>query len=233
MAFHHVNMSRPLDISANVALRAKHKLQQVMKERNDNQPLSGLLLMDDAYWRQEARWQKRPRCFRQNALCHCSYYQHTRSSANLVYEPCLYLHPARDCRVVRLISSKFSTIFLYCSFLKKLDHLFGIRHPHNKAYCHTVTKSSFFSRGKLPHDDKKFFFLRSTNVRAKVDSLSHLSEITTKWLQGETRQKRRADTTPIRRPRHSIWWSQVLFKPVLFPLRQQASTTCYRSSLSI
>ena len=28
----------------------KHKLQQVMKERDDSRPLDGLLLIDDAYW---------------------------------------------------------------------------------------------------------------------------------------------------------------------------------------
>jgi len=39
-----------MGISANAALRMKHKLQQVMKERDDSQPLYGLLLMDDAYW---------------------------------------------------------------------------------------------------------------------------------------------------------------------------------------
>jgi hypothetical protein len=34
-------------------MRMKHKLQQVMKVRDDQRPWAGLLLMDDAYW--EAR----------------------------------------------------------------------------------------------------------------------------------------------------------------------------------
>jgi len=45
-----LNLARTLGISANAALRMKHKLQQVMKERDDSQPLHGLILMDDAYW---------------------------------------------------------------------------------------------------------------------------------------------------------------------------------------
>jgi len=43
-------MARTLGISANSALRMKHKLQQTMKERDDSKPLTGLILMDDAYW---------------------------------------------------------------------------------------------------------------------------------------------------------------------------------------
>lgn len=45
-----LNLARTLGISANAALRMKHKLQQAMKERDDNKPLNGLILMDDAYW---------------------------------------------------------------------------------------------------------------------------------------------------------------------------------------
>jgi transposase-like protein len=45
-----LNLARTMGISFNAALRMKHKLQQVMKERDDSQPLCGLLLMDDAYW---------------------------------------------------------------------------------------------------------------------------------------------------------------------------------------
>ncbi len=37
-------------MSAKAALRLKHKLQQVMKNRDDQLVLRGLLLMDDAYW---------------------------------------------------------------------------------------------------------------------------------------------------------------------------------------
>jgi transposase-like protein len=45
-----LSLSRTLGISANAALRMKHKLQQAMKERDDSKPLNGLILMDDAYW---------------------------------------------------------------------------------------------------------------------------------------------------------------------------------------
>jgi transposase-like protein len=45
-----LNLARVLGISANAALRMKHKLQQAMKEKDDDHPLDGLVLLDDAYW---------------------------------------------------------------------------------------------------------------------------------------------------------------------------------------
>jgi transposase-like protein len=45
-----LNLARTVGISANAALRMKHKLQQVMKNRDDCKALQGLLLIDDAYW---------------------------------------------------------------------------------------------------------------------------------------------------------------------------------------
>lgn len=45
-----LNLSRTIGISANAALRMKHKLQQVMKERDDNRPLAGAIQVDDCYW---------------------------------------------------------------------------------------------------------------------------------------------------------------------------------------
>lgn len=45
-----LNLSRSLGISANAALRMKHKLQQVMKERDDSMPLPGIIQLDDVYW---------------------------------------------------------------------------------------------------------------------------------------------------------------------------------------
>jgi transposase-like protein len=45
-----LNLSRSFGISANAALRMKHKLQQVMKERDDSIPLPGIIQLDDAYW---------------------------------------------------------------------------------------------------------------------------------------------------------------------------------------
>lgn len=56
-----LNLSRTLGISPTAALRMKHKLQQVMKERDDSRPLGGLLLIDDAYWGGKKRDGKRGR----------------------------------------------------------------------------------------------------------------------------------------------------------------------------
>ena len=56
-----LNLARTLGISANSALRLKHKLQQTMKERDDSKPLSGVILMDDAYWGGKKRDGKRGR----------------------------------------------------------------------------------------------------------------------------------------------------------------------------
>lgn len=56
-----LNLARTLGISYNAALRMKQKLQQAMKEREDNKPLHGLVLMDDAYWGGKKRDGKRGR----------------------------------------------------------------------------------------------------------------------------------------------------------------------------
>lgn len=45
-----LNLARTLGVSANTALKIKHKLQQTMKERDDNQSLNNFILLDDAYW---------------------------------------------------------------------------------------------------------------------------------------------------------------------------------------
>ena len=45
-----LHLGRTLGVSANTALRIKHKLQQTMKERDDTQPLKKLVVIDDAYW---------------------------------------------------------------------------------------------------------------------------------------------------------------------------------------
>lgn len=45
-----LNLSRSLGISANASLRIKHKLQQVMKNRDDSYPLDTMVQLDDAYW---------------------------------------------------------------------------------------------------------------------------------------------------------------------------------------
>lgn len=56
-----LNLARTLGVSANAALRLKHKLQQTMKERDDNKPLHDLVLMDDVYWGGKKRDGKRGR----------------------------------------------------------------------------------------------------------------------------------------------------------------------------
>ena len=45
-----LNLARTIGISANAALRMKHKIQQVMKEREDSQPIGGSVQIDDCYW---------------------------------------------------------------------------------------------------------------------------------------------------------------------------------------
>lgn len=56
-----LSLARSLNISQKAALRLKHKLQQTMKERDDTKPLSGIVLLDDAYWGGKKRDGKRGR----------------------------------------------------------------------------------------------------------------------------------------------------------------------------
>jgi len=56
-----LNITRSLGISANAALRMKHKLQHVMKLQDDSQPLSGYIQIDDAYIGGKRRGGKRGR----------------------------------------------------------------------------------------------------------------------------------------------------------------------------
>ena len=56
-----LNLSRSLGISANAALRMKHKAQQVMKEREETKPLSGHIQVDDSYMGGKSRDGKRGR----------------------------------------------------------------------------------------------------------------------------------------------------------------------------
>ena len=58
---HGTPWSRQLGISYNAAWRMKHKLLQVMKERDDGKPLSGTIQVDDAYWGGERSGGKRGR----------------------------------------------------------------------------------------------------------------------------------------------------------------------------
>lgn len=56
-----LNLSRTLGVSANAALRIKHKLQHVMKQREDSKPLRGFIQIDDSYLGGKSRGGKRGR----------------------------------------------------------------------------------------------------------------------------------------------------------------------------
>lgn len=56
-----LELKRQLGIGYNAAWRMKHKLLQVMKERDDQRPLIGYIQLDDAYWGGERRGGKRGR----------------------------------------------------------------------------------------------------------------------------------------------------------------------------
>jgi hypothetical protein len=56
-----LELKRQLGVGYNAAWRMKHKLLQVMKERDDSQPRSGIIQIDDAYWGGERRGGKRGR----------------------------------------------------------------------------------------------------------------------------------------------------------------------------
>lgn len=46
-----LSLKRTIGVSYNTALQMKHKIQQVMKERDDSKPISAILVqLDDAYW---------------------------------------------------------------------------------------------------------------------------------------------------------------------------------------
>ena len=45
-----LELSRQFSVSYNIAWKVKHKLMQVMKERDDTRPLGGWVQLDDAYW---------------------------------------------------------------------------------------------------------------------------------------------------------------------------------------
>jgi hypothetical protein len=45
-----LELSRTLGVSANTGWLIKHKLMQVMKERDARRPLAGIVQLDDAYW---------------------------------------------------------------------------------------------------------------------------------------------------------------------------------------
>jgi transposase-like protein len=43
-------LKREIGVSYNTAWSMKHKIMQVMKERDDSKPLSGVIQLDDVYW---------------------------------------------------------------------------------------------------------------------------------------------------------------------------------------
>ena len=64
-----LELSRQLSVSYNTAWKVKHKLMQVMKERDDTRPLGGWVQLDDAYWGGERRGgENRARCAGQDAI---------------------------------------------------------------------------------------------------------------------------------------------------------------------
>ena len=56
-----LELKRQLGVSYNTAWSMKHKIMQVMKERDDGQQLSGVIQLDDVYWGGERRGGKRGR----------------------------------------------------------------------------------------------------------------------------------------------------------------------------
>ncbi len=56
-----LELKRQLGIGYDAAWRMKHKLLQVMKERDDSHPLMGFIQLDDAYWGGEHHGGKRGR----------------------------------------------------------------------------------------------------------------------------------------------------------------------------
>ena len=54
-----LELSRQLSVSYNTACKVKHKLRQVIKERDDTRPLGGWVQLDDAYWGGQRRGGKR------------------------------------------------------------------------------------------------------------------------------------------------------------------------------
>ena len=45
-----LELKRQINVSYNTAWSMKQKIMQVMKERDDSQPLSGVIQLDDVYW---------------------------------------------------------------------------------------------------------------------------------------------------------------------------------------
>jgi len=44
-----LSLKRQIGVSYNTAWSMKHKIMQVMKERDDSKPLTGIIQLDDAY----------------------------------------------------------------------------------------------------------------------------------------------------------------------------------------
>ena len=74
-------LGRRLGVTQNTAWKLKHKLMQVMRERDAGKRLTGRVEIDDAYLGGERlRWQTRPRRARQDAG-HCRHGDHARGPA--------------------------------------------------------------------------------------------------------------------------------------------------------
>ena len=57
-----LNLRRFLDVSANTAMRLKHKIHTVMKKADDKRPLKNFLQIDDVYWGGKRSGGKPGRC---------------------------------------------------------------------------------------------------------------------------------------------------------------------------
>jgi len=56
-----LGLKREIGVSYNTAWSMKHKIMQVMKERDDSKRLSGTIQLDDVYWGGERHGGKRGR----------------------------------------------------------------------------------------------------------------------------------------------------------------------------
>ena len=100
-----LELSRQLGVSYNTAWSLKHKLMQVMKERDDTRPLGGWVQLDDAYWGGERRGGKRGRGTGQDAVRRCRGNQSRGPAGENAPEPRRRVPERRDRRMGQVQSS--------------------------------------------------------------------------------------------------------------------------------
>ena len=95
-----LELSRQLGVSYNTAWSLKHKLMQVMKERDDTRPLGGSVQLDDAYWGGERRGgQTWAGGAGQDAVRRRGGAQPQGPAGQDAPEPCRRVSKRRDCRL--------------------------------------------------------------------------------------------------------------------------------------